>query len=50
MGNIIQIHIGMAATVAEAEDFKPFAIDIDDCIARIMETNRRMSLLTNYWV
>ena len=37
MGKVNQLCVGMAATVAEAEDFEPSAMDIDDRIARIAE-------------
>ena len=30
MGKVNQLRIGTAATVAEAEDFEPSAMDIDD--------------------
>ena len=37
MGKVNQLHVGTAATVAEAEDFEPSAMDIDDRVARIVE-------------
>jgi hypothetical protein len=37
MGRVNQLRIGMAATMIEAEDFLPAAMDIDDRHARIAE-------------
>ena len=37
MGKVNHLHIGTAVTIAEAEDFKPSAMGIDDRIAKIVE-------------
>jgi len=41
MGKVNQLRVGTAATVAEAEDFEPSAMDIDDRVARIAENKRK---------
>jgi hypothetical protein len=41
MGRVNQLRIGTAATVFEAEDFLPAAMDIDDRRARIAENKRK---------